>query len=138
MLSWIADLAGQEYEQALTPFGIQASHLGVLTLLEAEGPLVQARIGERLSLVKHRIVDLLNDLEAWGLAERRPHPTDGRAFLIHITPVGLQRLQQVEEVSRAFSQAFFAELTLEEQHLFHTFLARLVRSKAEHMAIERN
>jgi MarR family transcriptional regulator, lower aerobic nicotinate degradation pathway regulator len=138
MLSWLADLAGQEYEQALATIGIQARHLGILTLLEAEGPLVQARIGERLSLVKHMIVALLNDLEAWGLAERRPHPTDKRAFLIHITPDGLQRLQQAEEVSRDFAHTFFAELTPEEQQLFHTFLTRLARSKMEHMTTERN
>jgi len=138
MLSWLADLAGQEYEQVLATIGIQAQHLGILTLLEDEGPLVQARIGERLSLVKHMIVALLNDLEEWGLAERRPHPTDRRAFLIHITPDGLQRLRQAEEVSRDFAQIFFAELTSEEQQLFHSFLSRLVRSKMEHINTERH
>ncbi len=93
MLAWIADLGGQEYAQALATIGIQPQHLAILTLLEAEGPLVQARIGERLSLVKHTIVTLLNELEAWGLAERRPHPTDKRAFLIHITSDGQQRIE---------------------------------------------
>jgi len=138
MLSWLTELAEQEYAQALATIGIQPQHLGILTLLEAEGPLVQARIGERLTLVKHTVVALLNDLERWRLAERRPHPTDKRAFIIHITSDGLQRLQQAEEVSWRCSQTFFAALTSEEQQLFHTFLTRLVNSKMGHLHDERS
>ncbi|MDP4511385.1 MarR family transcriptional regulator [Nonomuraea sp. G32] len=61
----------------------------MLTQLQ-NGPLVQARLSERLSVFKPVVVTLVNELEAMGLAERRPHPRDRRAVQVHLLPAGVQ------------------------------------------------
>lgn len=140
MLAWVAHVAEHEYASTLTEIGLRPQHLAILTLLDAEGPMVQARIGERLGLVKHAIVSLLNDLELYGLAQRRPHVTDRRAFTVHVTDAGHQRIQAAEAASEAATRVFFADLSPEEQATFHDLLTRLASSNARRLAAseERN
>lgn len=129
-LAWAADEAGRLYAGMLATLGIKPQHLGVLTLLEAEGPMVQARIGDRLSIVKPAVVGLLNELEAMNLVERRPHPTDRRAFEVHLLEAGKQRVREAEDVSRRATEVFFAELEPEELRALHEMLTRLAGASA--------
>ncbi len=129
-LSWAAEEGGQFYAQALVPLGITARHLGILTILEAEGPMVQARIAERLSVVKPALVALLNELEAKGLVARRAHPTDKRAFAVHLLEEGRKRIREAQTVSQATTDTFFGVLSAEERRTLHDLLLRLAASSA--------
>lgn len=133
-LSWAAEEASQFYTSALVPLGITARHLGILTLLEAEGPLVQARIAERLHVVKPALVALLNELEAKGLVARRAHPTDKRAFAVHLLDAGRERIRRAEAVSRTATDAFFGVLSADERRLLHELLLRLAVAGAQRNA----
>ncbi len=133
-LAWVADLGGRHYARSLRSLGVKPQHLGILTLLASEGPLVQARIGDRLSIVKPAIVGLLNEMEALGLVERRAHPTDRRAFEVHLCDLGRQRLGEAEAVNRAVTEEFFGALNAEERDLLHRLLLRLAASNAAKLA----
>ena len=124
LLSWVAATSGEYYAGALAEVGLTAHQLGVLELLRA-GPQVQARLSEQLGVFKPVMVTLVNDLEAMGLAERRPHPSDRRAVLVHLLPAGLDRLQAAAEVSARASDRFFGRLTLAERQTLHVLLAKL-------------
>ena len=128
MLAWVADMAITEYTQALASIQLKPHHLGILTLLQSEGAMVQARLGDRLSIVKPLIVGLVNELEAMGLVERRPHPSDGRAFEVHLLEAGVERIQEAESVSRSATSTFFGALKPAEQRSFQQMLARLASS----------
>lgn len=130
LLAWVAELAGGVYARELTPLGIKPQHLGILTLLESEGPVVQARLSDRLPIVKPVIVGLINELEARGLVERRPHPTDQRAFEIHLLDKGQQCIDAAEKISQAVTTNFFSDLTDEEQQTFYHLLWRLANSNS--------
>jgi DNA-binding MarR family transcriptional regulator len=125
MLAVVADAATRDYGAALQRVGIAPHHLGILTLLQSEGPLVQARIGDRLQIVKPTIVGLVNDLERMGLVERRAHPRDGRAFEVHLLEAGRRRVLEASAVSKAATAAFFGVLQRDEQRTFHELLSRL-------------
>ena len=45
------------------------------------------------------MVSLIDELEAAGLAERRPRPTDRRAREVAITPKGRRMLKQARELA---------------------------------------
>lgn len=128
LLAWVAEMAGDGYARALAPLGIKPQHLGILTLLASEGAMVQARIGDRLTIVKPVIVGLINELEARRFVERRPHPTDRRSFEIHLLPLGRQCIQDAEAASKAVTATFFSTLTRDELKLFNQFLRRLAES----------
>lgn len=79
----------------------------MLTLLR-DGPLVQARLSERLGVFKPVMVTLVNELEAMGLVRRQPHPTDRRALEVHLLLAGQRRVEEAEAVSERASAEFFA------------------------------
>lgn len=77
-------------EGALRPFGLTFARFEVLTLLTftRTGTLPMAKIGTRLMVHPTSITNSVDKLEAQGLVERRPHPTDRRTTLAAITPEG--------------------------------------------------
>ena len=72
-----AALAGQA--------GISPADLDALEHLEADGPLTQRQLGERLSLTSGAVTMLVDRLERSGWVQRRPHPTDRRYVLVELS-----------------------------------------------------
>lgn len=71
--------------------GISVTDLDALEHLEADGPLTQRDLGDRLSLTSGAITMLVDRLEQAGLARRRPHPNDRRYVLVELSPQALER-----------------------------------------------
>ncbi len=114
VLHWVNELGAQYYARAMAPLGL--------------GPTRQAPLGDKLRVDKATMVALLNDLEAQGLVERRPHPSDRRAYDIHLLAAGCDRLRAAEQASIAAASEFFAALTPAEQHTFNQLLRRIATS----------
>lgn len=130
VLHWVADLGEQFFTNTVAPLGLRPNQVVILQLLASEGPIVQARLSDKLRVDKATMVNLLNELESQGLIERQPHRCDRRAFEVHILEAGLQRLQEAEKVSIAATKHFFGALTLTEQQTLHNLLSRLATSNA--------
>lgn len=130
VLHWVAGLGSQYYASAMGPLGLRPNDVAILELLDSEGPLVQARLGKRLRIDKASMVGLLNGLERQGLIERRPHPTDGRTFEVHILASGRECLQQAHRASLGATEQFFEALTSEERRTLHELLTRLATTNA--------
>jgi MarR family transcriptional regulator, lower aerobic nicotinate degradation pathway regulator len=124
LLAWVAASGGEHYGRALASVGLTAQQLGVLVLLR-DGPMVQARLSERLNVFKPVMVTLVNELEAMGLVARRAHPRDRRAVHVHLLPAGTRRIREAERVSERASDEFFAPLTARQRQTFHHLLAKL-------------
>ena len=84
----IEQLARNRFEQVL-PDGLRISHFSVLNhfvrLDREETPVQLAR---NFQVTKGAMTNTLQRLEARGLVEIRPHPTDGRGKLVRITEAG--------------------------------------------------
>jgi DNA-binding MarR family transcriptional regulator len=65
--------------------GISGTDLDALEHLEADGPLTQRDLGERLSITSGAVTMLVDRLEAAGWVARRPHPTDRRYTLLELS-----------------------------------------------------
>jgi len=65
--------------------GIAETDLDALEHLEADGPLTQRDLGERLSITSGAVTMLVDRLEAAGWVHRGPHPTDRRYVLLELT-----------------------------------------------------
>ncbi|MDF5754384.1 MarR family winged helix-turn-helix transcriptional regulator [Spongiactinospora sp. TRM90649] len=126
LLNWVAGHAREAYEQVVAQVGLKPQHLGVLTQIQ-HGPMIQARLSDRLRVFKPVMVTLVNELEELGLVERRPHATDRRALEVHILPAGLNRIEEVDRLSEEASARFFGPLTATEQRDLHELLAKLAR-----------
>src|SRR5664279_2485131 len=65
-------------ESALAPLGLRPRHLVTLTLLRDHTEGTQQALSTRLQIDRTNLVGLLNDLESWGLIERRRSDADRR------------------------------------------------------------
>jgi MarR family transcriptional regulator for hemolysin len=66
--------------------GLSASAFQALAILAgADEPLTVTGIAERLLVSGPSMTSVLDTLERRGLVDRRPHPTDRRKVLIHLT-----------------------------------------------------
>ncbi len=138
VLHWVADLGEQLYAGALATLNLIPHQMGILEVLRLEGPMVQSRLSDSLRIDKATMVSLLNDLEAQGLVERTPHPTDRRAFQVQLLAAGEQRVQEAKEICDTVTKRFFAALSSEEQQTLHELLGRLAASNAPMIRSERS
>lgn len=77
-------------EAALRPFDITFSRYEMLALLvfTRTGALPMSKASARLQVHPTSVTNTVDRLEAAGLVERRPDPTDGRGKLVCITEPG--------------------------------------------------
>ena len=67
-------VAREQGNDILRPYGITVRHFGLLTLLGARGPSSQQAIARALMVSATMVTQLVDHVEALGLAERRREP----------------------------------------------------------------
>ncbi|NUL44437.1 MarR family transcriptional regulator [Cellulosimicrobium funkei] len=90
-------------DAVLRPLDLTFARFEMLTLLafSRTGAMPLAKASSRLQVHPTSVTNTVERLGQAGLVERRPHPTDGRANLIAITPQGRDlALQAARELNR--------------------------------------
>jgi MarR family transcriptional regulator for hemolysin len=67
----------------------------------------------------------MDELEAAGLAERRPAPADRRARVIAVTPAGRKKLKQAEQIGERIREDVLSALPEEDREIFVDALTTL-------------
>lgn len=82
-------------ETALRPYDLSFSRFELLRLLafSRAGALPITKASDRLQVHVTSVTHAIRRLEASGLVERVPHPTDGRTTLVQITELGLSTVE---------------------------------------------
>ena len=77
-------------DEALAPLGLTFARYEVLMLLTFSrvGRLPLGKIGQRLQVHPASVTNVIDRLEADGMVQRRPHPSDMRTTLAAITAKG--------------------------------------------------
>jgi DNA-binding MarR family transcriptional regulator len=83
---------------------------------------------EKTTIDPSSMVVVIDELEAKGLAERRPDPNDRRARAIFLTARGLQTLERVRALAGELQREFFAALSAEERDTLFGLLRKLAGS----------
>jgi DNA-binding MarR family transcriptional regulator len=108
-LSWI--------RRALRPTEWSAVALSTLAAVDRLGPLRITDLVARERITQPGMTGLVARLEAAGLVQRRQDPTDGRATLVEVTPVGTAYLVSLHRQRAATLAEHLRRLDLEEQRL---------------------
>jgi DNA-binding MarR family transcriptional regulator len=90
-------------DEVLEPLGIQVRQFGVLTRL-ADGTSSQRELADRLQVSTPVVVELVDELEASGLVERRRDTTDRRLNAVHVTGEGRDVLERATAVLDAANE----------------------------------
>ena len=111
---------------ALEGSGLHLGHVAILSLLADGAGRTQKTLGAETGIEKSSMVLFLDFLEKEGWVERRPHPTDRRAYLVTLTSNGARRLQNVGPRLGAAQVQAFSMLSAEEQAQLAAMLRKLI------------
>ena len=97
-------LAGDHYRQNMTAYlNLDMSQTQALSYLYNRGDMGQSELGALLGFNTSSMTALVDRLERAGIAERRPHPSDRRRSVVHLTSSGRQAIRTT---GRWFVRAF--------------------------------
>jgi MarR family transcriptional regulator for hemolysin len=125
LLSHASYTLSTELTAALEGLGISPRGHAVLATAMT-GQYTQTALAKMVGLDKTTMVVTLDELEATGLAERRPSETDRRARVVAVTKAGEKVVRQAEEIGNGIRDDVLSELPEEERQAFLDALARLV------------
>ncbi len=103
------------------------AYVALSHLQRGPAPTQQA-LAEQMGYDKTRLIDLLDNLAAAGLVERRPDPQDRRARIVAITAAGRARHAAARDDIREMERELLDGLSDSEQRGLRTALARLARA----------
>lgn len=89
--------------------GFSLSHITVTRNLDRAGTRA-TELARRAGITKQSISELIHQLEANGILERRPDPADGRAKIVYFTEAGLAWLDAFGSALRHAENKMAAEL----------------------------
>lgn len=125
LLSWNGQRTAYLFATALEPLGLRPPHFGLLTLIDAHPGLAQQELVDRSLIDPSSMVAVIDELEAMGLAERRPHPSDRRKHAVHLTAGGRRMLQRAREVAAETAEDAFSRLSEREIQTLRRLLRKL-------------
>ncbi|MEW2545078.1 MarR family transcriptional regulator [Streptomyces sp. NPDC047002] len=118
----------EEYEQAAAEHSLTGAQARVLRLLSLE-PLPMRRIARKLKCEPSNVTGIVDRLEARGLVERTPDPSDRRVKLAAPTRSGLATAARLRD-SLDFAREPLAELSAQERRTLRDLLRRMVGDDA--------
>ncbi|MFE9764549.1 MarR family winged helix-turn-helix transcriptional regulator [Streptomyces sp. NPDC005808] len=114
----------EEYEDAAAEHTLTGAQARLLSLLSLE-PLPMRRLAQKLKCEPSNVTGIVDRLEARGLVERRPDPTDRRVKLAAATEEGLRIARSLRDSLR-FAREPLAGLSREERVSLRGMLQRML------------
>jgi MarR family transcriptional regulator, transcriptional regulator for hemolysin len=131
-LAWLLYRAhwalASELTAALAPVGVSPRGYHVLRAA-LSGEHTQRELAEMVGLDKTTMVVTMDELEAKGLAERRPSPTDRRARVIVVTEAGAEKVRRAQEIIERVHADVLSALPVADRKVFLDSLCKLTRDR---------
>jgi MarR family transcriptional regulator for hemolysin len=125
LLSQASHTLNTEVTAALEHLGLSPrAHCVLSTAMTGEH--TQTELARLVGLDKTTLVVTLDELEAEGLAERRPSPDDRRAHVIAVTKAGERKVREAERIVTGVHSDVLAALPERDRSIFIDALNRLV------------
>jgi DNA-binding MarR family transcriptional regulator len=109
----------------LAPIGLNARHVGILTMVTELAPMTQKALGQALGIDRTTVVTLLDELAGMGYVVRQRHPHDRRAFLVQPTSSGRDAKIAAVRILDEQQRLFLAPLTAAERGQLASLLKRI-------------
>jgi len=100
----------REFQELLSPLGIEPRHMGALTSLSVLGPVSQTELARAIGLSAATVVGIVDELEERELVERRRAVGDRRTQEVHPTEFAPAVLAAARTRGRRGARTAFAAL----------------------------
>jgi DNA-binding MarR family transcriptional regulator len=125
LLSQLGSYVAAEFDRALTTTGVDPRTYAVLMALATEDGQSQRQLSARLGIHRNAMVAVIDSLERQGLAERKSHPEDRRAFAVTLTAKARKLLPDLDARGRALEDDITSSLSPKERTTLRQLLQRL-------------
>jgi DNA-binding MarR family transcriptional regulator len=129
LLAQLGTHAHRRFAERLAPLDLHPRHFGMLSHLAAAEGQSQQALSKALGVHRSAVVALVDDLERRGLAERRRHPNDRRAYALYLTPSGRQLLADLERDADEREAELLTALNASERSQLISLLQRVAESQ---------
>ena len=113
------------HEDHMGPSGVSGRELGILLLLDSQGPESQQQAATRLGVDRTTMVAFLDSLEERGLVARRPDPDDRRRNLVGLTAEGRKAMKRGKKASDRAEAELLADLGERDAAKLRELLSRI-------------
>jgi len=113
------------FAERMAPYGLKQVDFSVLSLLAHNPGATSRQLCATLDILPPNLVSLIAALDSRGLIERRPHPRDGRAVGLHLTPAGEKLTRDAEQAVAQLELDASARLTSRERDTLIRLLQKL-------------
>jgi DNA-binding MarR family transcriptional regulator len=110
-------------QETLAPWDINPSQFRALRVLRRYGVMRLSELSDHLHIAARSATEVIDALEARGLAERRPDPDDRRATLVEMTAHGTSVLGAIRAARGTETERAFGRLSPTDR----AHLARILR-----------
>jgi DNA-binding MarR family transcriptional regulator len=111
--------------EEMAVYGLRPVDFSVLSLITHNAGITSSQLCTTLSILPPNLVGIVQALEKRGLVERHPHPHDGRAMGIHLTPDGRELMQRAENTAQELETRRTARLSPAERKTLIRLLQKI-------------
>jgi len=120
----------KRFEQNCRGTGMTRAQWQVLSMLNRNEGITQGALAELLDVEPISMGRMVDRLEAAGMLERRPHPSDRRAWCLHLLPAARPALDALKDLGATTRAELLAGLTEDEHREAMRLLARMKENLA--------
>ncbi|MGO4392070.1 MarR family winged helix-turn-helix transcriptional regulator [Variovorax sp. M-6] len=121
--AWL--IVSQVFAERMAVYGLKQVDFSVLSLLAHNPGATSRQLCSTLDILPPNLVSLIAAMDARGLIERRPHPHDGRAIGLYLTPAGEQLVREAEQTVMQLEADTSARLTARERETLIRLLQKV-------------
>lgn len=121
--AWL--IVSQVFAERMAAYGLKQVDFSVLSLLAHNPGATSRQLCSTLDILPPNLVSLIAAMDGRGLIERRPHPHDGRAIGLYLTPAGEQLVREAEQTVMELEMDCSARLTPRERETLIRLLQKI-------------
>jgi DNA-binding MarR family transcriptional regulator len=111
--------------------GLRSYHYRLLAALDEWGPASQADLGRGTGIDRSDVTAALSELESRRLVERSADPEHRRRNIVTITPAGVERLVELDDVVDGVQEQVLSQLTKAQRRQFIALMVKLLAADDE-------
>jgi DNA-binding MarR family transcriptional regulator len=111
----------------MAPYQLKPVDFSVLSLVAHNPGITSRQLCSTLGILPPNLVGMVNTLEKRELIARKPHPRDGRAMGLHLTPAGQRLVGDAEKTAAAVEAGFASRLTPAELRTLIALLKKVYK-----------
>jgi DNA-binding MarR family transcriptional regulator len=113
--------------EEMAPFRLKPVEFSVLSVIAHNPGVTSRQLCSALGILPPNLVGLVNELEKREVIARKPHPRDGRAMGLHLTPSGQKLVRDAERKAAELEANIGARLTPSELRTLIALLKKIYR-----------